>query len=128
MGRPSGRKIEQNPASAGGNALAVSSAQKPGRWLAMLDPLLRHWRALSLERKFLLTATLVVALSMATLGYWVKKRIRAGWLQGMAETGALYLEGFLAHHVQTLETSHTLPAASKYATWFLISNVPLSDA
>lgn len=125
MDTPAGRKVKQDPA--GGGAPTASDAQRPGRQLAVLDPLLRHWRALSLERKFLLTATFVVALSMATLGYWVEKRIRAGWIQGMAETGALYLEGFLAHHVQTLENSHTLPAASQAEIEDLLSNTRLGN-
>ncbi len=64
----------------------------------------------SLEREFLITATLTVGLSMATLGYWVEKRIRSGWVQGMAETGAALSGGLSAHHVQLLETSRSLPA------------------
>lgn len=50
---------------------------------------------------------------MATLGYWVEKRIRDGWVQGMAETGALYLEGFLSNHVQILERSSRLTPESE---------------
>lgn len=126
MGTPADRKTEQNLVPPG-EAAPASSAQKVVRRSAVLDAILRPWRALSLERKFLLTATLTVTLSMATLGYWVEKRIRAGWIQGMAETGALYLEGFLAHHVQTLETSRILPAASQAEIENLLSNTSLGN-
>ncbi len=95
--------------------------------LARLDPLVKPWRALNLERKFLLTATVVITLSMVLLGYWVEKRIRLGWIQGMAETGALYLEGFLAHHVQTLENSRVLPAASQAEIKKLLTDTSLGN-
>ena len=61
------------------------------------------------------------------LGYWVEKRMRAGWMQGMAETGALYLEGFLANHVQALETSNVLPPASQAEIESLLSNTSLGN-
>lgn len=127
MGKPTGGKFEKDLEPAGGRGLAVSSVQKLARWLAMLGPVVRPWRALSLERKFLLTATLAIVLSMMTLGYWLEKRIRVGWIQGMAETGALYLEGFLAHHVQTLENSRILPTASQTEIKNLLSDTRLGN-
>jgi signal transduction histidine kinase len=127
MGKPTDGKLEKNPVTVEGRGQAVSSVQKLGRWLAVLSPFVKPWRALSLERKFLLTATLAIVLSMVTLGYWVEKRIRVGWIQGMAETGALYLEGFLAHHVQTLENSRILPAASQIEIQNLLSNTRLGN-
>lgn len=50
---------------------------------------------------------------MATLGYWVERRIRSGWEKGMAEIGAHYLESFLAPHVLDLEHTDTLSEDSK---------------
>jgi signal transduction histidine kinase len=76
---------------------------------AVLAAARARWSALSLERQFLITSALAVVLSMASLGDWVENRIRAGWMQGMAETGALYLEGFLAPHVQELASLGALP-------------------
>lgn len=102
-------------------------ARKARFWPTRLNAVLRRWSALSLERQFLITATLTVGLSMATLGYWVEKRIRSGWIQGMAETGAVYLEGFLAQHVQLLETSRSLPAANKAEIERLLSNTSLGN-
>ncbi|WID99330.1 ATP-binding protein [Bosea vestrisii] len=127
MGKPTDGKLEKNPVTVEGRGQAVSSLQKLARWLAVLSPFVKPWRALSLERKFLLTATLAIVLSMVTLGYWVEKRIRVGWIQGMAETGALYLEGFLAHHVQTLENSRILPAESQTEIQNLLSNTRLGN-
>lgn len=127
MGKPIDRMTGQAPTPAGGSSPSVASTQNAGRWSVMLDTTLRRWRALSLERKFLLTVTLTVVVSMTTLGYWVEKRIRAGWIQGMAETGALYLEGFLAHNVQALATSRTLPAASQDEIKSLLSRTNLGN-
>jgi signal transduction histidine kinase len=79
-------------------------------WL--LEFWLRRWGGLSLDRKSLVAAILVVGLALVTLGYWVEKRVRAGWIQGLAETGALYMEGFLAPHIQTLDVSRVLPQES----------------
>lgn len=127
MGTAAPRKTEQDPVSADGPALPLPEVRKAGFWSARLNAVLRQWGALSLERKFLITATLTVGLSMATLGYWVEKRIRSGWIQGMAETGAVYLEGFLAHHVQLLETSRSLPAANQAEIERLLSNTSLGN-
>lgn len=127
MGKPTDGQLEKKPVILDGRGQAVSSVQKLARWLAVLSPIVRPWRALSLERKFLLTATLAIVLSMVTLGYWIEKRIRVGWIQGMAETGALYLEGFLAHHVQTLENSRVLPAASQIEIKNLLTDTRLGN-
>lgn len=123
MGTAARRKTEQDPVSSDGPVLP--DVRKAGFWSARLNAVLRRWGALSLERQFLITATLTVGLSMATLGYWVEKRIRSGWIQGMAETGALYLEGFLAHHVQLLESSRSLPIANQAEIERLLSNTSL---
>ncbi|GGH19466.1 histidine kinase [Alsobacter metallidurans] len=64
---------------------------------------LRTWNSLSIERQFFLAATAAVGLSMLTLGYWVEKRVRAGWTQAMAETGATYLESLLAPFIDGVD-------------------------
>ena len=93
----------------------------------MFDRFLALWNKLSLERRFLIAAALTVGLSMLTLGYWVEKQIRSGWLQGMAETGAIYLEAILAPHLQVLATSAELPAAERTAIAALIADTRLSN-
>lgn len=119
-----GMKSELNPSPKSGSSNTPENMSKS----VFQELLLRTtWRTLSLEHKFLLTATLAVGLSMATLGYWVEKRMRAGWMQGMAETGALYLEGFLANHVQALENSNVLPQASQTEIEGLLFNTSLGN-
>ncbi len=93
----------------------------------MTGRFLSQWHRLSLERRFLIAATLSVGLSMLTLGYWVEKQIRSGWLQGMAETGAVYLEAILAPHLQMLATSTDLPDAERNAIAALIADTRLSN-
>lgn len=88
---------------------------------------LRRWSALSLERRFTIAASLVVGLSMLTLGYWVEKRIRSGWEQGMAEIGAHYLEAFLAPHVINLEHAQSLDPESEKRIKALISDSRLGQ-
>ncbi len=83
------------------------------RSVLFLDGLRTRWAAQSLERRFTIAASLVVGLSMLTLGYWVERRIRMGWEQGMAEIGAHYLQAFLAPHVLELEHADTLSEDSK---------------
>jgi hypothetical protein len=94
---------------------------------AMVDRFLTQWNRLSLERRFLIAATLSVGLSMLTLGYWVEKQIRSGWLQGMAETGAAHLEAILAPHLQVLATSADLTEAERSAIASLITDTRLSN-
>lgn len=112
-------------AQGGGTDTTVGDGKK-WRWpTAFRNAILQRWNALTLERQFLLTAALAVGLSMAALGYWVESRIRSGWIQGMAETGALYLEGFLAPHVQGLDASNTLPEESREKIQALLVNTSL---
>lgn len=62
---------------------------------------------------------------MIILGYSVEKRVRAGLIQGMAETGALYMEGFLAPHIQELNESGTLKEESKAKIQSLLTTTSL---
>ena len=85
-----------------------------------------RWRHLTLERQFLLMATVAVCLSMALLGFWVERRIRASWVQSMAEAAAIYLESFLSPHVQGVDLSVPLPDSSSQAIGELLANRNLS--
>ena len=117
--------VSGSPAQGRGTDTTVGDG-KYWRWPAALrHAILARWNALNLERQFLLTAALAVGLSMAALGYWVESRIRSGWIQGMAETGALYLEGFLAPHVQGLDASNKLPEESREKIKALLVNTSL---
>jgi signal transduction histidine kinase len=60
---------------------------------------LNYWHALDLTQQFLIVAGLVICSSMAILGEWLNGQIAANQLRSRAESGALYMEGFLARHV-----------------------------
>ena len=70
------------------------------------------WKSLSLATQFLLIALLIVCGSMALLGHWLSDRIYKELIRSRAETGGLYMEGFLAPHVQELSDGVTLRAES----------------
>ena len=59
-----------------------------------------YWQALDLTKQFLIVAGLVICSSMAILGEWLNGQIAANQLRSRAESGALYMEGFLARHVE----------------------------
>lgn len=61
---------------------------------------LRFWHGLDLTTQFLIVATLIVGGSMAILGEWLSSQIAANQLRSRAESGALYMEGFLAGHIE----------------------------
>lgn len=117
------------------NLSAIQGAALPGRSGAVLTEarlpnwslgaIQNSWGNFPLERKFLLLAVLSVGMAMATLGYWIEQRVRAGWVQGMAETGALYMEGFLAPHVQDLLPSQALSRESQDKIDSLLQNTSL---
>ncbi len=107
-------KVEEESAAKGGvSPTTLGVSEHRPRSVFFLDALRRRWAAQSLERRFTIAASLVVGLSMVTLGYWVERRIRTGWEQGMAEIGAHYLQAFLAPHVLDLEHADTLSEDSQ---------------
>jgi signal transduction histidine kinase len=64
------------------------------------NTLFRYWHSLGLTAQFLIVAALIVCGSMAVLGEWLSSQIAASQLRSRAEAGALYVEGFLARHVE----------------------------
>ena len=54
-----------------------------------------------------MAAAVVIAGSMAILGEWINVRITSSYVQARAEAGALYMESFLAPHVQELADGRT---------------------
>jgi signal transduction histidine kinase len=73
--------------------------------------LTHFWQHLSLQSQFLAVASLILGLSMAILGEWVSLQIAASQLQSRADSGALYMEGFLARHVQSSDLGPTVTPA-----------------
>lgn len=64
-----------------------------------IGKLVRYWQRLDLKAQFLIVAALILCGSMAILGEWLSSQIAANQLRSRAESGALYMEGFLARHV-----------------------------
>lgn len=62
--------------------------------------ILGYWQGIDLTKQFLIVAGLVICSSMAILGEWLTGQIAANQLRSRAESGALYMEGFLARHVE----------------------------
>lgn len=108
-----GKVEEESAAKDRAAASTLGWAGYGPRSVRFLDSLRARWAVQSLERRFTIAASLVVGLSMLTLGYWVERRIRIGWEQGMAEIGAHYLQALLAPHVLELEHADTLSEDSK---------------
>lgn len=79
----------------------VEGAESPPRahlW-PWVDAALAYWRGLSLIDQFLAIATLLVCVSMLIIGQWLSGQISAGQIKSRAESGGLYMQGFLAPHV-----------------------------
>ncbi|HEV7257716.1 MAG TPA: ATP-binding protein [Bosea sp. (in: a-proteobacteria)] len=121
-------KVAQTSAPEGGaEDLTFGEGDYRPKSPALVERFLSRWNKLSLERRFLIAASLSVGLSMLTLGYWIEKQIRSGWLQGMAETSAVYLEAILAPHLQGLATSGNLSESERAAVTALITDTRLSQ-
>jgi signal transduction histidine kinase len=74
------------------------------------NALFRSWHNLDLTAQFLIVAALIVCGSMAILGEWLSSQIAANQLRSRAEAGALYVEGFLARHVEEGPSGLYVPA------------------
>ncbi len=73
----------------------------------------RRWTALSLYRRFTITAAVVISIGMVMLGTWVAARISHAVVQASAANAALYLTGFIEPHVKELATGDVLSAPSR---------------
>jgi len=70
------------------------------------------WLSESLSRQFLIVACLVLSLGMLALGTWVTRRIEDGVVQTSAASAALYINNFIAPHLQELKHQNVLSPAS----------------
>ncbi len=127
MSEPEDGKVGLKAASKSGAAPLTFDGPSYRPWSLSPRTLGRSWTALDLERKFLITAALTVLMSMAVLGYWVEQRIRTGWIRGMAETGAVYLESFLAPHVEALFGTGPEAEQAREDVRSLLSNSRLAE-
>lgn len=89
--------------------------------LSRFRPEPRHWQNLGLTAQFLIVAALIVCGSMAILGEWLSSQIASGQLRSRAESGALYMEGYLARHIEeTPEGPRVSPERQKELDELLI--------
>ncbi len=72
-------------------------------------------RGMTFSRQFLLFGLLVLVIGMLTIGLWVQHEINRVFIARTAATTALYVESFVSHHVQSLETRSELDAADSVA-------------
>jgi signal transduction histidine kinase len=69
---------------------------------------LRH----NLVRQFLLVASGVLLLGMLAMGTWVTRRIESGVTEVAAASAALYINNFIAPHLQELASTSSLSASN----------------
>lgn len=68
----------------------------------------RKHSASNLSRQFLMTATLIVGVSMLMLGNWMSSRYQASATRSAAEAGAIFLQAFLQPYIQELGSADPL--------------------
>lgn len=86
-----------------------------------------RWRRKSLATQFGLAAALVIGIAMAVLGTWVAARIERGVIYHTSLAAALYMERFVAPHVQELGTNATLSEKSREALAELMNKTNFSS-
>lgn len=93
------------------------------RWRSPYD----FWRTLPLTLKFLAASVVIVGGTMLVAGQWMASRIEAGLIQSRAESGALYMEGFLAPLVRGLGETGELSASEREALDRLLIGSALAE-
>jgi signal transduction histidine kinase len=73
------------------------------------------WDSLSLAQKFTLASSALVLLGLGIMGFWVSNQIEEGIQRDVALRAELYVESFVAPHVQELATSAVISAESASA-------------
>lgn len=82
---------------------------------------------LSLARKFLLISFLVLFSGMLIIGTWVGRQIEIGVVNRTAAVKALYVDSFIAPHLQDLRRSDQLDAAHQASLETLLAGTPLGQ-
>jgi signal transduction histidine kinase len=95
------RGSEGKPETSGTfGAFVRAAGARPRRW----------WSRRSLFEQFALLSSLVLSLSVATVGGWVGNRIADGVLRGTSGAAALYMTNFVEPYVQSMDDGDTLSA------------------
>lgn len=88
---------------------------------------LARFSRLSLARQFLLAGLPILLAGMLVIGTWVGKQIEAGVIHRIGVVTGLYVDSFVAPHLQQLPQASQLDAASRAALDALLSSTPLGQ-
>ena len=83
--------------------------------------------SLSLARQFLLMSFLILCTGMIIIGVWVGRQIEIGVANRTAVVTALYVDSFIAPHLQDLSHTDQLNSEHLEALGSLISDTPLGQ-
>ncbi len=86
--------------------------------------MLRYSR-LTLARQFLLVSFLILLTGMVVIGFWVGRQIETGVINRTAGVTALYVDSFIAPHVQSLANGDSLGKEHLKALSSLLRDTPL---
>ena len=96
--------------------------ERAARWTKWLGP---WFKRRTLFEQFALAASLVLGVTMISVGSWISSRIEEGVLRSSAEAGAAYMESFLEPHIQGLASGGPLPPESLAKLDEISSNLAL---
>ncbi len=82
---------------------------------------------LSLARQFLLVSFLILLTGMLVIGAWVGRQIEIGVVNRTAAVTALYVDSFVAPHLQDLAHANRLDAAHLASLGSLLTGTPLGQ-
>ena len=88
--------------------------------------MLRYSR-LTLARQFLLVSSLILLTGMVVIGLWVGRQIETGVINRTAGVTALYVDSFIAPHVQSLANGGRLDKEQFRALASLLTETPLGQ-
>lgn len=85
------------------------------------------WSRLSLANQFLAAASLVVGATMLIMGAWVTSEIERGVVRNTAAATALYVDSWIAPHLQELQQNDTLSPQASAQIDALFAQTPLGE-
>lgn len=85
------------------------------------------FKELSLSRQFLVTSFPILIVGMLAIGMWVGKTIERGVVNRMGGVTSLYVDSFIAPHLQPLLHSDALDGTQQAALDALLTETPLGQ-
>ncbi len=84
-----------------------------------------QFRQMTLLRRFMLASLVILILGMVGVGAWVGGQIEAGVVHRSALTTALYVDSFIAEHLQNISANGTISGAEIADLDRLLKDTPL---